>query len=108
MVLSRRRLVLGGLGLAGASLLPGCAPASSSGHGGTPRSYPTPVLTPPSGRRVVEASLRPRPVTLDLGGVTARTWGYDDAGATLLRATAGDVMAVRVDNELPASTSVHW
>lgn len=107
MVLSRRRLLLGGLGLAGAGLLPGCASASS-GHGGTPRSYPTPVLTPAPGRRVVEASLRPRPVTLDLGGVAARTWGYDDAWGTVLRATAGDVLAVRVDNDLPASTSVHW
>ncbi|MHA6523933.1 multicopper oxidase family protein [Tessaracoccus sp. G1721] len=109
--LTRRHVLLGGVGVAGAGLLSSCGaplPGSPSAHGGTPAVYPTPALTAAPGRTTVEATLRPRPVTLDLGGVTARTWGYDDAGATLLRGTAGDLFRVTVDNELPASTSVHW
>jgi FtsP/CotA-like multicopper oxidase with cupredoxin domain len=48
-------------------------------------------------------------VTLDLGGRTMRTWAYGDtAPGPPLRATAGDVLRVDVDNQLPAATSVHW
>lgn len=109
--MTRRHLLLGGLGAASAGLLGACsspAPRSPSGHGGTPAIYPTPTLVPGPGRTTVEASLRPRPVTLDLGGVEASTWGYSDAGSTLVRGTAGDLFRVTVDNELSASTSVHW
>ena len=69
---------------------------------------PDPDACPRAGAPTVEASLRPRPVTLDLGGVEASTWGYSDAGSTLVRGTAGDLFRVTVDNELSASTSVHW
>ena len=109
--LNRRQILLGGVGIAGTGLLSACtgpSPSAPSGHGGTPLVYPTPALTPAPGRTTVEAALRPRPVTLDLGGVTAETRGYDDAGATILRGTAGDLFRVTVDNELPASTTVHW
>ena len=37
------------------------------------------------------------------------TWAYDDtAPGPLLRAVAGDVLRVEVDNKLPVTTSVHW
>ncbi len=106
---SRRTLLLGGLGLAGSSLLAGCAP----GPAGSPSpSAPLPSqapLGPAAGRAVVAATLTPRPVTLDLGGPTASTWAYHETlGREVLRATAGDLLRVTVDNRLPASTSVHW
>lgn len=48
-------------------------------------------------------------MTLDLGGPTASTWAYSDQlGGELLRARAGDLLRVKVDNQLPGSTSVHW
>jgi FtsP/CotA-like multicopper oxidase with cupredoxin domain len=52
---------------------------------------------------------------VDLGGLRAETWAYNDAvPGPLIRATAGDVLRVRVDNELPAdgpdsgASTVHW
>ncbi|MCY7402504.1 MAG: multicopper oxidase family protein [Nocardioides sp.] len=48
-------------------------------------------------------------MTIDLGGPTVQTWAYGDTvPGPLLRATAGDLLAVTVDNRLPAETSVHW
>lgn len=61
------------------------------------------------GAATVRATLTPRPVTLDLGGVTVGTWGYtEDAPGPLIRAKAGDRLRIDVVNELPADTSVHW
>jgi len=38
-----------------------------------------------------------------------QTWAYGDTvPGPLLRATAGDLLRVTVDNQLPAATSVHW
>ncbi len=107
--ISRRHVLLGG-GALGATALAGCVDrAPSPGPSGGPTSYPTPSLTPRAGRTTVEAALRPRPVTLDLGGVSAPTWGYgDEWDSGLLRGTAGDLFRVDVSNELEASTSVHW
>ncbi len=62
-----------------------------------------------SGASLVTAQLRPRPVTLDLGGREVSTWAYGDSvPGPLLRATAGDILRVDLDNQLPAETSVHW
>lgn len=61
------------------------------------------------GRRVVSARLTPRPVTVDLGGRTLDTWAYgEQVPGPLLRAHAGDLLRVTVDNQLPVATSVHW
>lgn len=58
---------------------------------------------------MVTAILNPRPVTLDLGGVTVETWGYaETAPGPLIRAKAGDLIRVELANALPADTSVHW
>ena len=61
------------------------------------------------GQRAVTAALSPRLATVDLGGVPVRTWAYGETvPGPLLRATAGDLLAVTVDNQLPTDTSVHW
>ncbi len=101
---SRRGLLLGGLA-AVAGGVAGCA-----GTAPRPTVPPSPTaLTPTPGQRTVTATLSPRPVTLDLGGVTARTWAYEESlGRELLRAKAGDLVRVDVTNQLPASTSIHW
>ena len=54
-------------------------------------------------------ALTPRATTVDLGGVRAATWTFGDAlPGTPIRASAGDLLRVTVDNQLSADTSVHW
>jgi FtsP/CotA-like multicopper oxidase with cupredoxin domain len=61
------------------------------------------------GQRTVAARLLAAPATVDLGGAAVRTWAYSDTvPGPLLRATAGDVVRITVENGLPAATSVHW
>ncbi|HET9442161.1 MAG TPA: multicopper oxidase domain-containing protein, partial [Acidimicrobiales bacterium] len=66
------------------------------------------ATTDPEGRRVFELTAAEGRARLVPGG-EARTWGYDGAhlGPTL-RAAAGDRVVVRVSNELPVATTVHW
>ncbi len=104
--ISRRSLLRGGLAVTGTGVLVACSTGSS-----TPtRTFGTPArLAASPGQRVVERTLTPRPVTLDLGGPTVETWAYgDSAPGPLIRATAGDLLRIRVDNQLPADTTVHW
>ncbi|MFI9596381.1 multicopper oxidase family protein [Nonomuraea sp. NPDC052265] len=58
-----------------------------------------------SGRRVLRAA----PAVVSLGGRTVSTWAYDGLlpGPTI-RATAGGTVRVRLVNDLPAPTTVHW
>ncbi|HQZ84234.1 MAG TPA: multicopper oxidase family protein, partial [Actinomycetota bacterium] len=96
----------GGLGLAGATLLGACTSAA-------PGSAPTgtaQVPTPPKlGNPAVETTLRARMATVDLGGVNATTWIYGESlPGPEIRAKAGDVLRVMVENTLPVETSVHW
>ncbi len=111
---TRRTLLLGAAGLAGGAAvtaLTGCA-GRTSPRLVTPSG--TAVQTAEAARRkpgaaTVTASLKPRPVTLDLGGVTVATWGYaEQAPGPLIRAKAGDLIRVDVHNQLPTATSVHW
>lgn len=112
--LTRRNVLFTGLGLASAGALSACGakntPAAAPAAPNSPLTIPsqTPLVAAP-GTKTVNHVLTPRPVTLDLGGVTARTWAYDATlDAPVLRAKAGDLLQVRVDNKLPTSTSVHW
>ncbi|MCQ4619996.1 multicopper oxidase family protein [Corynebacterium sp. CCUG 71335] len=107
---SRRQFLLGGLVLAGTGALVACgqgnstsAPAASSSSSS---SYPTPPNLPaPSVRKTLTA----RPMSIDIGGIEAKTWGYvSDTGDAAIEATAGDVLQVDITNELPESTSIHW
>jgi multicopper oxidase len=106
--LSRRNLLLGTVGLAGLAAASACgSPTSVSAAADSVRQAE--ALRRRSGQRVVTAKLTPRPTTVDLGGPVVNTWAYGDTvPGPLLRARAGDLLRVQVDNQLPVSTSVHW
>lgn len=109
--LTRRGLVRGAAGLTGVLTLGGLA-ACSQEVPVTPAVRA--VADAEKARRrpgavTVAAKLTPAPVTLNLGGRVVTTWAYGDTvPGPLLRATAGDVLRVDVDNRLPDQTSVHW
>lgn len=114
--LSRRTFVRGAAGLAGLTAAGGLAACSRTTSTGAAPVGPGSAAVAAAerarqvpGRRTVTARLTARPVTVDLGGRVVDTWGYgDQVPGPLLRATAGDLLRVQVDNELPDETSVHW
>ena len=104
--ISRRSLLLGGLAATGTGVLAACSTRSA-----TPaRAFGTPApLTAAPGQHLVEHTLTPRPVTLDLGGPTVRP----GRSATALQARSSGPrpatsLRIRVDNQLPVDTTVHW
>lgn len=111
--ITRRTVLRGAAGLAGATALGGLAACTRS-TGPPVGPIADAVATAEAARRkpgarVVTARLTAQPVTLDLGGRTVSTWAYGDtAPGPALRVAAGDVLRVDVDNRLPAATSVHW
>ena len=107
MDLSRRTLLLGGLTAASAGVLTACSGKAP----GTPAMVlPSQApLTPAAGQNVVTTTLTARPTTLDLGGPKVATWAYGDTlPGPVVRATAGDLLRITLDNELPTDTSIHW
>ncbi|WP_338748312.1 multicopper oxidase family protein [Janibacter alittae] len=97
-------VVAGGAGFAGSRLLGSSAPVG-------PRAAV--VAETESARRVtgkvVRRTLRAAPTTVDLAGRAVQTWAYDGVvPGKELRATAGDVVRVRLANDLPEDTTVHW
>ena len=55
------------------------------------------------------ATYRAAPTEIDLAGTVVSTWAYNDmVPGPLLRATAGDVVEVKVDNAFDEATSIHW
>ena len=57
----------------------------------------------------VTANFRAVPFELDLAGTIVPTWGYDgQAPGKGLRAKAGEIVEVTIDNALPEATSIHW
>ncbi len=104
--LTRRHVLLGGLGLASAATLSACAGTAES----TTRTFGTPSPASPSpGQRTVTKNLTARPVTLDLGGRQVSTWAYGDTlPGPVVRAEAGDFLRVTLDNQLPDETTIHW
>src|SRR5699024_7630937 len=107
---SRRQLLLGGLMLAGSGALAACGNGTNSpaavSSSSAPRPYPTPTnLAEPTVRKTLTA----RPMSIDIGGIEANTWGYiADSGEPAIEATAGDVLQIDITNELPEDTSIHW
>ena len=89
-----RRHVLMGLGAAvTAAMLP--APPSVASQGGT-------TLTPQTGRLSIPAASR-------FGDLSLATWAYDGiVPGPLLRYRRGDTARVRLVNDLPEPTSIHW
>ena len=61
------------------------------------------------GAAIVERTIVAKELTLDLAGRPVQTWGYQSPqGDPAIRMRAGDVLRVRLDNELPEPTSIHW
>src|SRR5437016_7849172 len=91
--LSRRRLLAGSGVMAAATLLPGTAPAQPA---------------PSDGFRV----LRAKPGIAPLRGPERETtaiWGYSGVvPGPNLRIRRGEELKVRLLNELPADTTIHW
>ncbi len=103
--LSRRHFI--GLGAsASVAILAGCSEAADERSG---PSVPSDSSNLANRRPDVVASYRAGAVDLDLAGTIASSWGYSDTvPGKLLRARAGDLVEVTVDNGLPESTSIHW
>ena len=111
--ITRRAVLRGAAGVAGVAALGGLASCSRSTGSmvgpGSDAVATAEAARRKTGGRLVTARLTPRPVALDLGGTTVTSWAYGDtAPGPLLRADAGDVLRVDVDNQLPVATSVHW
>ena len=109
--LSRRSLIRGAAGLTGMFAVGGVSACSTSSVVGPTAEAvaQAEAARRRSGASVVSARLSPRPATVDLGGRVVETWAFGDrVPGPLLRATAGDVLRVDVDNSLPVETSVHW
>ena len=110
--INRRTLVIGSVGAAGLIGLGGLAawPQSSPSIGVSSEAIRRAEdKRRKSNQKVVNARLIAQPVTLNLGGLVVQTWGYGETlPGPLLRAQAGDLLRVKVDNKLNTDTSVHW
>ncbi|HCB03110.1 MAG TPA: copper oxidase [Nocardioides bacterium] len=111
--ITRRGVLRGAVGLAGVASLGGLAACTGSTGSevdpGAEAVAAAEATRRRAGGRLVSARLTPRPVTLELGGPAVPTWAYaDTAPGPLLRADAGDVLRIEVENQLPVDTSVHW
>lgn len=110
--INRRTLLIGSVGAAGLIGLGGLAawPQSSPRVGVSSEAIRRAEdKRRKSNQSVVNARLIAQPVTLNLGGLVVQTWGYGDTlPGPLLRAQAGDLLRVKVDNKLTTDTSVHW
>ena len=114
--INRRTLLIGSAGAAGLLGLGGVAAWSKSGPGSAPTVGVSSAavrraedMRRKANQRVVNARLIAQPITLNLGGLVVQTWGYGDSlPGPVLRAQAGDLLRVKVDNKLSTGTSVHW
>ncbi len=110
--LTRRQILAGAAGAAGLFALDACSSTRTASTAVTPTSAAVrdaEAARRGAGRRLVTAHLTARPATLDLGGPQVRSWAYgDQLPGPILRARAGDLLRVTLDNQLPAPTSIHW
>ncbi|MFE7772465.1 multicopper oxidase family protein [Streptomyces sp. NPDC057445] len=120
-----RRAVLGaGIAAAGSGLLAACSGdegTDRSGHGTAAGAGPegSPARDGKKGdarkggrhgREDRSLTFTATPSTVELGGGrTFRTWTYnDELPGREVRITAGDTLALKLSNHLPAPTTVHW
>jgi FtsP/CotA-like multicopper oxidase with cupredoxin domain len=97
--INRRRFLQLGTGAA-VTLAAGC----SSGKQAAPRPAPSPTRAAD-----VVATYRAQSTAIDLAGKIVPTWGYSDSiPGRVLRARAGDMVEVTVENALDEATSIHW
>jgi len=114
LIARRRFLALSG----GTVLLAAACSNGSSGSASSPEATVAandPVVAQVEGGRtaagapVVSRSLLAAPVTLDFAGKQAATWAYGNtAGGPEIRAKVGDILEVKLTNQLPEETTVHW
>lgn len=98
---------------ASAALLTACAGISTSSV--TEPEFTNELAIPPLADSTVENGVRTFQLTAQTGQTSfpgtgeAETWGYNGSflGPTL-RAERGEQVAFEIDNQLPATTSVHW
>ncbi|MFG1679312.1 multicopper oxidase family protein [Nonomuraea sp. NPDC049269] len=113
MTIDRRTLLKTGLGLLGGAALTACS--------GNESRTSSPSFVTPTGTQVRAAEQARRPGAVrdfrlvaaetqaDLGGLTVRTWAYDGRiPGTPIRVNVGETVRARLDNRLPADTSIHW
>lgn len=105
----RRTVLVGGLAaLAGGGLVSACS-NKGIGDAGALALPSQSSLTPKPGQNVVTKTLTARATTLDLGGPQVDTWAYGDTlPGPVVRATAGDLVRITLDNQLPSESSIHW
>lgn len=105
---TRRTVLAGSVAAAGSLVLAACSPHASSS--GPSTAFPTPsALTPSPGQNVISKTITASAFTADLGGVTVNTWGYGQSlPGPELRAKAGDLLRITLDNQLPDLTTIHW
>ncbi len=108
--LTRRQVLSGAAGAVGLLALGGCGRDATTSIGPVSDAVRrAEAARRGAGQRVVTADLTAQPTTLDLGGPLVQTWAYGDVlPGPLLRARAGDLLKVTLDNQLPAPTSIHW
>ena len=109
---TRRQMLAGTAGAAAMLALDACGSARTPSAAVTPRSAAVrdaEAARRSAGQRLVSANFTARPATLDLGGPQVNSWAYgDQLPGPVLRACAGDLLRVTLDNQLPAPTSIHW
>lgn len=114
-VVSRRRVLQLGGGLAAAGVVAAC---------GGNRAKDGAAIGPNSGQvaeyaaaqrrrfprgRVIDRTLTAAPDTADIGGTLSQAWAYDgQLPGPMLRGAVGDRLRVQVHNGLPDPTTVHW
>lgn len=118
--LTRRDLLLGAVGVAGAAATGWALMSYGGGPEGAARLSriaPTSEVVRRAEQRrraagtgrTVRATLTARPGKVDLGGRVVPTWAYDgQAPGHPIRCQAGDHLEVDVVNRLPEPTTVHW
>ncbi|WP_302056551.1 multicopper oxidase family protein [Mycobacterium avium] len=105
--LNRRTFILAAI--AGGVAVSGCARSTGSAAKRMGAAIAAAEADRLHSGRTVTATLTPQPVTVDLGGVLARTLAYGDAlPGPVIRANVGDQVAVTIKNRLTGPTSVHW
>lgn len=108
---SRRSLLKFSAAVVGAGTLAACTQQSSATKfltSSSPQVGAYEAQLASTGRQVSH-SFMPMAQTVDLGGVTAKTWAFQNEGVgPEIRLNAGDRLRATVNNMLPQQTTIHW
>ncbi len=107
--LTRRTVLLGAFGAVALGGIAGCGSSVPPVTASSQAVQRAESARRRAGQRTITARLTPQATAVDVGGPIMQTWAYGESvPGPLLRASAGDLLRVTVDNALPAETSVHW